>query len=72
MRRYLVKAIERAPRFGYWPPWDLIQPWRPRFWQGTDDFGHRAYSIAVPFIGAFHIWFLETAFVPESWTDEVS
>lgn len=44
-------------KLGWWAPWKVARPWLPRGWLGSDEWHNPAVSVALPFLGAFHVWF---------------
>jgi hypothetical protein len=41
------------PRFWYWPPWRLTNPWGPPVWFGGDEWGRCTVVVQPPLLGAF-------------------
>ena len=47
--------MDDLPRWWYWPPWRLTNPFWPPFWRGGDEDGRPTVVIQPPLLGALII-----------------
>lgn len=53
-----VETLGWRDRFMWWNPiTGVTAPWKPRAWHGTDEWHNHAWSVVVPFLGAFHFYY---------------
>lgn len=45
-------------KFGHWPARDLTHPYAFQYWRGSDERDNPSISVGIPFLGAFHVWFI--------------
>lgn len=56
MPQWLRKGFYR-PRWQYWWPWNVSEPWRLQSGFGGDEYCNPSIITGVPFLGAFVIFY---------------
>jgi hypothetical protein len=45
------------PRWQWWAPWDVVHPWLPRLFTGSDEFCNPSVGVVLPFLGCLVIFY---------------